>query len=84
MGDDIYVRGLLLRTVQTIVSRPRAVVVDSDREAETVTFVISVDPCDMANLGGNDGRIAHSLKILVGAMGSKLGMSMSVEIECRR
>ena len=84
MSDDTYVRGLVLRTVQILVSHPKAVVVESDREADTVTLVISVDRDDLANLGGNDGRIAHSLNILVGAIGRKLGQSMSVEIDGRR
>jgi len=84
MSDDTYVRGLVLRTVQILVSHPKAVVVESDREADTVTLVISVDRDDLANLGGNDGRIAHSRNILVGAIGRKLGQSMSVEIDGRR
>ena len=85
MGDDIYVRGLLLRTVQSITSHPRAVDVEVDREADTVvTFVVTIDPNDIGTLGGNDGRIAHSLNIIVGAIGRKLGQSMSVEIDCHR
>jgi predicted RNA-binding protein YlqC (UPF0109 family) len=84
MSDDTYVRGLVLRTVQILVSHPKAVVVESDRETNTVTFLISVDPRDMANLGGNDGSTAHSLNIIVGAIGRKLGQSMSVEIDRHR
>ena len=55
-----------------------------EREADSVTFIVSVDPHDMADLGGNVGQIAHSLKILVGGIGRKLGQSMSIEIDCRR
>jgi predicted RNA-binding protein YlqC (UPF0109 family) len=73
MSDDTHVRELLLRTVQIVTSRPKAIVVEFDREADSVTFIVSVDPHDMADLGGNDGRIAHSLNILVGGIGRKLG-----------
>ena len=84
MSDDTHVRELLLRTVQIVTSRPKAIVVEFDREADSVTFIVSVDPHDMTDLGGNDGRIAHSLNILVGGIGRKLGQSMSVEIDCHR
>lgn len=84
MGDDIYVRELLLRMVQVIASHPRAVDIEVDREADAVTFLVSVDPNDIGTLGGKDGRIAHSLNIIVGAIGRKLGQSMSVEIDGRR
>ena len=84
MTDDTHVRELLLRTVQIVTSRPKAIVVEFDREADSVTFIVSVDPHDMADLGGNVGQIAHSLKILVGGIGRKLGQSMSIEIDCRR
>jgi predicted RNA-binding protein YlqC (UPF0109 family) len=84
MSDDTHVRELLLRTVQLVTSRPKAIVVEFDREADSVAFIVSVDPHDMADLGGNVGQIAHSLKILVGGIGRKLGQSMSVEIDCRR
>ena len=84
MTDDTHVRELLLRTVQIVTSRPKAIVVEFDREADSVAFIVSVDPHDMADLGGNVGQIAHSLKILVGGIGRKLGQSMSVEIDCRR
>ena len=84
MSDETHVRELLLRTVQIVASRPKAIVVEFDREADSVAFIVSVDPHDMADLGGNDGRIAHSLNILVGGIGRKIGQSMSVEIDCRR
>ena len=84
MTDDTHVRELLLRTVQIVASRPKAIVVELEREAGYVTFIVSVDPHDMADLGGNVGQIAHSLKILVGGIGRKLGQSMSVEIDCHR
>ena len=84
MTDDTHVRELLLRTVQIVTSHPKAIVVEFDREADSVAFIVSVDPHDMADLGGNDGRIAHSLNILVGGIGRKLGQSMSVEIDCHR
>jgi predicted RNA-binding protein YlqC (UPF0109 family) len=84
MADDTYVRGLVLRMAQLIVSYPTVVMVESDRDAETVVFVISVDPRDMASLGGNDGRIARSLNHIVGGIGGKAGQSMSVEIVCSR
>ena len=51
MADDTYVRGLVLRMTQLIVSHPTVVVVESDRDADSVIFVVSVDPCDMASLG---------------------------------
>jgi predicted RNA-binding protein YlqC (UPF0109 family) len=84
MADDTYVRGLVLRMTQLIVSHPTVVVVESDRDADSVIFVVSVDPRDMASLGGNDGRIARSLNHIVGGIGGKVGQSMAVEIECRR
>jgi predicted RNA-binding protein YlqC (UPF0109 family) len=84
MSDETHVCELLLRTVQIVASRPKAIVVELEREAGSVTFIVSVDPHDMADLGGNVGQIAHSLKILVGGIGRKLGQSMSVEIDCRR
>ena len=84
MSDETHVRELLLRTVQIVASRPKAIVVELEREAGSVTFIVSVDPHDMADLGGNVGQIAHSLKILVGGIGRKIGQSMSVEIDCRR
>ena len=84
MTNDAYVRGLLLTTVQILTSHPKAIVVESEYEADTAAFIVSVDPRDMATLGGNDGRIVHSLNHIVGAMGGKFGQSMSVEIKCRR
>jgi len=84
LRHETHVRELLLRTVQIVASRPKAIVVEFDREADSVAFIVSVDPHDMADLGGNDGRIAHSLNILVGGIGRKLGQSMSVAIDCRR
>ena len=84
MSDETHVCELLLRTVQIVASRPKAIVVELEREAGSVTFILSVDPHDMADLGGNVGQIAHSLKILVGGIGRKLGQSMSVEIDCHR
>ena len=84
MSDDTHIRELLLRTVQIVTSHPKAIVVELEREAGSVTFIVSVDPHDMADLGGNVGQIAHSLKILVGGIGRKLGQSMSIEIDCRR
>jgi predicted RNA-binding protein YlqC (UPF0109 family) len=84
MADEIHVRGPLLTAVEILTSHTKAIVIESYRDADTVKFIVSVDPRDMADLGGNVGRIAHSLNILVCGMGRKLGQSMSVEIACRR
>ena len=83
MTNDAYVQALLMRTVQIIVSHPNAVVVECNHNADRDTFIISADPHDVDSLGGNDGQTAHSLNIIVGAIGRKFGRSMSVEIDCR-
>ena len=73
MADHKNIQQLLSQMVQLIVDHPEDIAIRAVHEDEhrTTTFQIRADPRDVGMIIGRQARNAHSLRILVGAMGMK-------------
>jgi uncharacterized protein len=79
---DFAVHRVLLDMACVIVDYPEAVKirVESDGHAKT-TFTVTVHPSDTGKLIGKQGKVARSLRTIIGAVGTKVRWHFAVVIE---
>jgi predicted RNA-binding protein YlqC (UPF0109 family) len=63
-----------------LVDHPDAVGVDEDRWRDRVVLRLSVDDADMGKVIGKGGRIAHAMRSLLNAAGTREGVRVSLDI----
>ena len=71
---------LLHGLAQALVDYEGQVVIESAVEAESVRFVLRVNPSDVRKLVGGQGRVARSLRTLLVGAGQKNACRFSLEI----
>ncbi len=77
MESEGDVRELLERMVRALVDHPQAVSVATEYDGASITFIVKVAMLDLSN----GESIAHSLRIIVSAMGKKRQKQMRVEVK---
>ena len=77
MESQECVRGLLERMVRLIVDHPQAASVATEYDGASIIFIVKVAMLDRRN----GESYAHSLRIIVSAMGKKLQKQMRVEVK---
>jgi predicted RNA-binding protein YlqC (UPF0109 family) len=77
---DESIRSLILEITKLLVDRSDLVSVSLHEEGGSVTLTIHVDPSDVGNLIGKQGRTARSLRTIVGAASMKLRHRYSLDI----
>jgi uncharacterized protein len=69
----------LIETVRLIVDDPTDITLHSFEDMGRVTFQIRARRTEVGKLIGKQGRHADSIRILMRAMGKKIGMAFNVE-----
>ncbi len=70
----------LARVISLLVDTPRAVRIDARRERAVTVFKVGVDPDDLGQLIGRQGRTARALRTLLDVRGSRDGRRYGLEI----
>ena len=70
----------LARVISLLVDTPRAVRVDARRDRSVTVFKVRVDPDDLGQLIGRQGRTARALRALLDVRGSRDGRRYGLEI----
>lgn len=71
---------LLEAIAKAIVDNPDQVQVRAIEDEEVAILELSVHPSDFGKVIGRQGRMAESIRIILGAAGKKLGKRVTVEI----
>ena len=70
----------LTRIISLLVDTPRAVRVDARQQRAVTVFEVHVDPEDLGQLIGRQGRTARALRSLLDARGSRDGLRYGLDI----
>jgi len=74
------VRDLLKTIAKALVDNPDRVQVRAVEGEEVTILELRVDPSDVGKVIGRQGRMAESIRIILGAAGMKLRKRVTVEI----
>ncbi len=75
---------LFSAVTRSMVDQPERVKIEVLKEGETRTLRLSVDPDDVGQVVGKQGRTARSLRCILGAMSMKLQHRISLDIVAGR
>ena len=78
---DVSVSKLLAKIVCALVDRPEFVVIKTHAAEESASFAIEVHPDDIGKIIGKQGRNAHSLRIILSAIGMKLHRQYLIAVD---
>ena len=73
-------KDLLTYIAQNLVEHPQAVDVQETETDGNVVLELRVDPSDMGNVIGRQGRIAKEIRTLMRSVAQRQGKKVSVEI----
>ena len=71
---------LLEMIAKALVDNPDQVQVRVIEGEEVIVFELRVHPCDIGKVIGRQGRMAESVRIILGAAGTKMRKRVTVEI----
>ena len=71
---------LLEMIAKALVDNPDRVQVRAAEGEEVIVLELRVHPSDLGKVIGRQGRTAHSIRIILGAVGMKLRKRVTVEI----
>jgi predicted RNA-binding protein YlqC (UPF0109 family) len=74
------VKQLVLHLARGLVREPGRVRVHEHVEDDRTVLELEVSPADRGRVIGRDGRTAHALRVLVGALAKRRGRSVVLEI----
>lgn len=75
--EETYLKALLTGLVEN----PDAIEIKRTVDEMGVLLFVKVDPADMGNLIGREGKIAQSIRTLIRHVGMKNGRRVSIAIE---
>ena len=79
-GRQPRIKELVTYIAQSLVDKPEKVRVVQVERTHSISLELTVDPNEMGKVIGRQGRIAKSLRILVGAAAAKEGKKATLEI----
>lgn len=66
---------------KALVEHPEHVVVTEEQKGDTVVYRLKVEPSDVGKVIGRHGRIAKSIRSIVGAAAYRLDKRVTIDIE---
>ena len=78
--DTTQIANVLTDLVRLMVDRPNDVSIEIIRDSAVVQFRITVSSADIGKLIGRQGRTAHSLRVILQAIGMKSKSRISLDL----
>jgi predicted RNA-binding protein YlqC (UPF0109 family) len=80
MSETNEIPNLLLRTIQSLVDKPDEVSLSTVKQGETTVFRIRVASSDIGTIIGRQGRMAKSIRVVLGAIGTTAKRKLLLDI----
>jgi predicted RNA-binding protein YlqC (UPF0109 family) len=77
----VPVKELVEYLAKALVEHPEHVVVTEEKKGDTVVYRLKVEPSDVGKVIGRHGRIAKSIRSIVGAAAYRLDKRVMIDID---